>query len=595
MVCDLVAWERMVQRLGRVNRRGEGDAKVVVVEPYLKPSKTAAAALKKPEADWTDKDRKAVRAFEASVAQIRACRRAFEESLSRREDGTIDASPRALRDLKSRAASDEALHKVIETATTPPPLRPALTRALVDAWSMTSLDEHTGRPEVEPWLRGWIDDERQTAVVWRAHLPVRTGGSRVSTKEVEAFFEAAPPHASELLETETWRVVEWLIDRATALMKESGQAGPASASDCPDTETPKPEEGSESTQGPKPLLKNDHVLAFVLSSAGDVRATLTLADLVDAGNDVAKKKDALERHLVGATLVVDARVGGLIDGLLEEKSDQVPRTADDGGDWIVPSGDLSRSGKGGSSVQPVIRFRISNISAGQKPDDNKDWRERLRFASERSEEGEAVRCLIVQKWRHDSATEEDRSAGRPQMLDEHQSWTARKARDLAQRVGLKGVHVDTLICAARLHDEGKRADRWQRALNAPRDQKYAKTKGPLNLALLDGYRHEFGSLPYAEGDAGFKSLPPGMQDLVLHLIAAHHGQARPVISTKSCEDAPPSALEERARDVALRFARLQKRWGPWGLAWWEALLRAADQQASRDNDAHDSTNPEESM
>ena len=31
MVCDLVPWERMVQRLGRVNRRGESDATIVVV------------------------------------------------------------------------------------------------------------------------------------------------------------------------------------------------------------------------------------------------------------------------------------------------------------------------------------------------------------------------------------------------------------------------------------------------------------------------------------------------------------------------------------------------------------------------------------
>jgi len=70
----------------------------------------------------------------------------------------------------------------------------------------------------------------------------------------------------------------------------------------------------------------------------------------------------------------------------------------------------------------------------------------------------------------------------------------------------------------------------------------------------------------------------------LHLVAAHHGRARPVIETKGCDGAPPSALEERARDVALRFARLQKSWGPWGLAWWESLLRAADQQASGEND-----------
>jgi CRISPR-associated endonuclease/helicase Cas3 len=41
-------------------------------------------------------------------------------------------------------------------------------------------------------------------------------------------------------------------------------------------------------------------------------------------------------------------------------------------------------------------------------------------------------------------------------------------------------------------------------------------------------------------------------------------------------------LEENTTEIALRFARLQKRWGPWGLAWWEALLRAADQLASRD-------------
>jgi CRISPR-associated endonuclease/helicase Cas3 len=86
----------------------------------------------------------------------------------------------------------------------------------------------------------------------------------------------------------------------------------------------------------------------------------------------------------------------------------------------------------------------------------------------------------------------------------------------------------------------------------------------------------------------FRALPEDWRELVLHLVAAHHGQARPVIETRGCEDGPPSSLEDRARAVALRFARLQKRWGPWGLAWWEALMRAADQQASRDNEERQS-------
>ena len=58
MVCDLVAWERMVQRLGRVNRRGDGDAKVVVVvdsEPA--PSDSATKALEKRDAADAAKDR----------------------------------------------------------------------------------------------------------------------------------------------------------------------------------------------------------------------------------------------------------------------------------------------------------------------------------------------------------------------------------------------------------------------------------------------------------------------------------------------------------------------------------------------------------
>ena len=213
--------------------------------------------------------------------------------------------------------------------------------------------------------------------------------------------------------------------------------------------------------------------------------------------------------------------------------------------------------------------------------------------TENSANRQTIFDVIVEKWLHDSATEDDRSAGHPQLLDTHQQWAEREARQLAERLGLPPDYADMLAIAARLHDEGKRAPLWQKAFKAPKDGAYAKTRGPVNVKLLDGYRHEFGSLPVAAKDSEFVELPVELQELALHLIAAHHGFARPVISITGCADAPPSALESRAREVALRFAQLQKRWGPWGLAWWEALLRAVDQQASRDNDAEDSTSTEE--
>jgi len=127
-------------------------------------------------------------------------------------------------------------------------------------------------------------------------------------------------------------------------------------------------------------------------------------------------------------------------------------------------------------------------------------------------------------------------------------------------------------------------------MGAPAGAVFAKTEGGGNPRLLtigsDTYRHEFGSLRDAEHDPELNALPPDMRDLALHLIAAHHGLARPAITALDPEE-PPSQSEARAGEAALRFARLQRRWGWWGLAWLESLLRAADWAASARNDARE--------
>jgi CRISPR-associated endonuclease/helicase Cas3 len=196
MVSDLVPWERMVQRLGRVNRRGEGNAQIKVFWREPLP--------KKPDAP-SEADKRVLLAFKSKAVFGRLPR----------IDDAFDASPGALR----RLAENPTTRPLIEAATTPEPLRPALSRPLVDAWSMTSLEAHTGRPEVTPWLRGWEEEERpETTVIWREHIPVPIGADDLELRrhkaEIEDFFQAAPPHESEKLGTETYRVATWMQERA---------------------------------------------------------------------------------------------------------------------------------------------------------------------------------------------------------------------------------------------------------------------------------------------------------------------------------------------------------------------------------------------
>lgn len=552
MVCDLVPWERMVQRLGRVNRRGEGNATIVVVhgdEP--KP--------KKPDEPNESEMRQAVAYRSLSVLG----------ELPQVDLGR-DASPGALRHLKLRAATDKPLQARIDAATTPEPLRPALTRALVDAWSMTSLEQHTGRPDIAPWLRGWVEEDPQTTVIWRTHLPLRAdraGWPRTAAekREVEAFFEAAPAHESEKLETETYRVAEWLQQRASLLLKPKEKAAerPAGEPDPGDQTDPRIE-----------ALRRDDIVCLVLFSDGSYSAQFTLEEL--AKDHKVLVKDGFPRYYAGKIVVLNARLGGLTSGMLDPKAD---------GDVVSADADVHWNAK--------TRFRVRRVTNESPAASDGDWRFEDDFVLRQNLDGEPLEWLVVEHFRTDPNIEDARSvSGKPQELDLHQGWAELKAQEIARAVGLSEEATEALMVAACLHDEGKRAPRWQRAFRAPHEKDetgaykiFAKTRGPISSQALDGYRHEFGSLPYAERNVRFQRLSDDWRELVLHLIAAHHGHARPVIHTGGCEDAPPTALTDRAREVALRFARLQKCWGPWGLAWWEALLRAADRQASRDNDS----------
>ncbi|MBV8453538.1 MAG: hypothetical protein JOZ29_14895 [Deltaproteobacteria bacterium] len=142
--------------------------------------------------------------------------------------------------------------------------------------------------------------------------------------------------------------------------------------------------------------------------------------------------------------------------------------------------------------------------------------------------------------------------------------------------------------AAEWHDEGKKADRWQRYIGRSQDGPLLGKAGQWrDPTLLAGYRHEFGSLlRIVRNDTSkhFPDLNPERQrdalELALHMIATHHGYARPHFIESWDDDYTTADCEQVHSDVMRRFARLQCKYGRWGLGYLESLLRAADWAAS---------------
>ena len=537
MVCDLVAFERMVQRFGRVNRRGRDGHSADIDVVCMPPPKAKADDAAKFQA-------------RKDVLNLLPCG----------ADGRRDASPSAVSSLRLTEG------KKVERASTPAPLFPALTRPLVEAWALTSLKEHEGRAAVAPWLRGWEDEEEpQVNVVWRKHLPRLRQGREFTVPRtlVAEFLDIAPIHATERLEALRSHVTDWLKKRAKQL-----------------DAVPNDHERATS--------KNE-VIALVVDRAGDLVDSATLGDVLAMYQPKAKLKgnarhrlDQWERSLAGATLIVDSRIAGIAAGMLDEKADAAPLTADGQESRLGTDGATDDDGHTGFQA---VKFGIIKLAADEEglpaAKDIKGWQFLRSFETDFDGAGNVQGGLAVFKAEGDQSNDNDENKSilsRPQALRDHAEQVAAAACEMAERLGLPNVEASALERAARLHDDGKAARRWQDAMNAPKaDRPYAKTRGGGDWRRLGGYRHEFGSLLMAQQQA----LPDESRDLILHLISAHHGYSRPLISTEGCEDAAPSVLEATAGEAALRFARLQRQYGIWGLAWLEAILRAVDASASR--------------
>ncbi|HXH05588.1 MAG TPA: type I-U CRISPR-associated helicase/endonuclease Cas3 [Vicinamibacterales bacterium] len=202
-------------------------------------------------------------------------------------------------------------------------------------------------------------------------------------------------------------------------------------------------------------------------------------------------------------------------------------------------------------------------------------------------------------------------------LDDHAASVRRAAERLAAAClpeGLRGP----VEAAAYWHDVGKLDERFQLLLHQGDEVAAAAAVRPLAKSafippsparrraireasgLPENFRHEMLSARLVERCA---ELPadPWARDLIIHLVASHHGHGRPFAPVCADDKAPAvagtlggirielTADERRALPpphrldsaVPERFWRLTRRYGWWGLAYLEAVLRLADWYGSR--------------
>jgi CRISPR-associated endonuclease/helicase Cas3 len=521
LVCDLSTFESMTQRFGRVNRFGErDDTQIDVVYPK----------------ELGKKDKK------TNIVKVDELHRRRQKTLEILKQLNGDASPAALSKLDPTGCRE---------AFAPPPAIPLATDILFDAWALTTIAPPLvrtalpGRPSIEPYLHGisgWQPPE--THVAWRKEVEVITGAllERYNPEDLLEDY-ALKPH--ELLRDRSDRIfghlktiaAEW-AEAPVWILDSRGQVDVVTMKGL--------------ANGKKNAI--DHMTVLLPPCVGGLtrKGTLDGAALrAKAKENEAGKTQAEQIFEVGDNIRHD-----VADEWFEDKEGKARRRWRRWDDDEVPLG--------------MRRVRTIDI----KPDADED------------EQFEGRRFWYWYARPRSADDDGSRSARIAQELLPHLQAVEHEAREIVARLGMlenSPTEAQAVILAAKWHDLGKKRDIWQRSIgNLNADVVLAKSGPGMKPRDITTYRHEFGSLIDVSALPEFQNLEEETKTLVLHLIAAHHGRARPHFPENEvfdlARDGQSAAVQ--ACETPRRFARLQRKYGRWGLAYLESIVRAADYAVS---------------
>lgn len=518
LVCDLTPLDSLIQRLGRVNRRGGRDRQAQI-DVVLKTKPSGHTGKKTKSSDFDNAIEKTADLLNRWIAKS--------------EDG-LDVSPASLNRLLSTEQPDTLSSAFSPTAKAPP-----LTDVLLDAWSLTSIQNMPGRREVGPFLHGWTQDEPEIFVAWRQEISLMDE-AKVDGETLGDWFRICPIRARERLRDTASRVKRFLSDLLTNHRNKE---------------------------------KNADFPVVLLSHRGEVSWS-RLSEVV--------QDDDRFIH----TIILPVEAGGLDqNGMLDPSAIQPNGQQIDVAEVNYGKDRSEHRGERWLHYQSAYEERYERLLKPNEVRDNPppNFREKGRIPLTQASEEEGLsesRDLVWFVSDSQLAVDDLQAVSVSQTLTDHHRATARYISDIAERLRLPDPIRDALIIAAQRHDTGKGRPIWQHyANNHDSAHLLAKSKNYLHPRVLGGYRHELGSLLDALSDKNIPRHPEG--DLILHLIAAHHGWARPYFDYSAFDnDNNPTYNEEAVIEAMRRFGRLQRRFGRWGLAWLESILRCADIAAS---------------
>ena len=579
LVTECASLDALRQRFGRLNRDGraiEARAAVVVRADQANPTaKTADDPV-----------------YGAALAGT------WQWLNAKAAGGEVDFGYAAMEGIIP--AGDE-LHKLTQQA----PDAPVMLPAHVDAWAQTS-PVPAPDPDVAIFLHGPQRGAPEAQVCWRADLPETdlSGGGQRAVNIVSL----CPPASSECISVPIHRLRCWLEGSGEAAGNDDSDVEGASV---PDDAPPRQQRQFRRSvlrwRGPddsrliaapadlRGLRPGDTVVIPAESKGWDAFGHIPLNSAADLGDRAHLQSRAK------AVLRITPKVIELWPAPARELFVKIAGQTEESEDANEDRNEIR---------QLLEALAKLDESAESKADPQWEWlkdaasalaEDRRRKKLPHPAGGIALQgSQRIPKYTDSAGTltseDDSYSATVRVRLDDHLEGVERWARRIGEGAGLPGPVAADVALAARLHDVGKADPRFQLWMHGGNPW----TVGPPLLAKSDrtrtrssGCRHELLSVRMIENSGLLESAHD--KDLVLHLVASRHGHCRPfapvaadgepVEVEETILGRPMSActdtkLERLDSGVPERFWRLARRYGWWGLAYLEALMRVADHRCS---------------